>query len=68
MKKQFFTGPYYVNTVPGKVKKLVENTERGVKLTGRNISTDRYYTSIETADWLLNDKKITMVGTLQANR
>ena len=47
MKKFCVTGPYYINTVPAKVKKLVENAERKVKLTGRNISMDRYYTSIE---------------------
>ena len=60
-------GPYYLNNVPAKVKALVENTEQKVKLTGRNISMDRYYTSVVVADWLL-DKKITMVGTLMKNR
>ena len=62
------TGPFYVNTVSGKVKKLVNNCERKVKLQGRNISTDRYYTGIEIAEWLLREKKVTMLGTLQKNR
>ena len=61
-------GPYYVNNIPYKVKKLVNNQERGNKITGRNISMDRYYSSIEIADWLLKEKKITMLGTIQSNR
>jgi len=35
-------GPYYVKEVPEKVKKIVENQERFVKITRRNISMDRY--------------------------
>ena len=61
-------GPYYIPKVFEKVRKLVENTERYVKLQGRNISMDRYYTSIQLAEWLLDKKKITMLGTLQKNR
>lgn len=61
-------GPYYINNIPDKVKKLVNNQERGNKITGRNISMDRYYSSIEIADWLLKEKKITMLGTIQSNR
>lgn len=66
-KPQNGTGEYYINNVPDKVKALVRNTQRSVKLTGRNISTDRYYTSIPVADWLLS-QKITTLGTLQKNR
>ena len=29
---------------------------------------DRFYTSIEIADWLLKQKKVTMLGTFQSNR
>ena len=62
------TGPFYVKTVSAKVKALVNNAERCVKLQGRNISTDRYYTGIEIAEWLLREKKVTILGTLQKNR
>ena len=43
-------GPYYVKEVPEKVKKIVENQERFVKITRRNISMDRYYTSVQTGE------------------
>ena len=46
---------------------LVEKLSRHQKLEGRNISMDRLYTSFLIANWLLQ-RKITMVGTLQANR
>ncbi|KAJ4446865.1 hypothetical protein ANN_13565 [Periplaneta americana] len=36
--------------------------------TGRNVTTDRYYTSIELAEELYNDDKLTLVGTLKSNR
>ena len=44
---------------------LVEKLNRHQKLEGRNISMDRLYTSFLIANWLLQ-KKITVVGTLQA--
>ena len=62
------TGEFYIKETVEKVKKLVENQEREIKITGRNISTDRYYTGIQIADWLLNEKKVTLLGTLQKNR
>ena len=62
------SGPHYINNIPDKVKKLVNNQERKHEITGRNISTDRYYTSVQVADWLLKDKKVTIVGTMMSNR
>lgn len=60
-------GPFYTPTVLSKVQRLVTDLERHVSLKGRNITTDRYYTSIALANWLL-EKSITTIGTLMANR
>ena len=60
-------GPYYINSTIDHVKYLVSQTKRQVNLHGRNISTDRLYTSIECANWLL-DQNITTVGTVQKGR
>ena len=58
-------GPYYINTTEDYIKKLVSAMpESSVK--GRNISMDKLYTSISTANWLLNNN-ITSVGTLVSN-
>ena len=37
------------------------------RLTGRNISLDRYFTSITLAQWCL-EKKISIVGTMRTDR
>ena len=60
-------GPYYISTTEDYVKYLVNETEKDTCLQGRNISTDRLYTSISLANWLL-DRNITTVGTLNTNR
>ena len=60
-------GPYYISATEDYVKYLVNETEKDTSLQGRNISTDRLYTSIPLANWLL-DKNITTVGTLNTNR
>ena len=44
-----------------------DQAKKQVNLRGRNISTDRLYTSIECANWLL-DQNITTVGTVQKGR
>ena len=59
-------GPYYLKATEDYVKNLVESIP-GRNLKGRNISMDRLYTSIPTANWLLS-REITVVGTLQSNR
>ena len=41
---------YHVKEVPQKVKKIVKNQERFVKITRRNISMDCYYTSVQTGE------------------
>lgn len=58
---------YYVAGTIEYIKRLVDTLSKHQRLAGRNISMDRLYTSFEVADWLLQ-KKITMVGTIQANR
>ena len=60
-------GPYYIENTEQYVKYLVNETEKDISLHGRNISTDRLYTSIPLANWLL-DRHITTVGTLNTNR
>ena len=60
-------GPYYIDHTENYVKYLVEEFEKDASLLGRNISTDRLYTSISLANWLL-ERGITTVGTLNTNR
>lgn len=48
----------------GIVKRLVDP----IKNSGRNVTTDRYYTSVELAEDLYKDFGLTLVGTLQQNR
>ena len=45
----------------------MNNVSRYVDITGRNISMDRYFTSISLSVWL-KQKKITLVGTMKENR
>ena len=61
------TGPYYLEQTLDYVKYLVRKTLEHVSLIGRNISTDRLYTSIAQAIWLLK-KGITSVGTMGTGR
>ena len=60
-------GPFYIESTEQYVKYLINETEKDVSLHGRNLSTDRLYTSISLAKWLL-DRHITTVGTLNTNR
>ncbi|KAJ4430773.1 hypothetical protein ANN_19364 [Periplaneta americana] len=57
-------GPAEERTAKAVVRRLVKPLEG----TGRNVTTDRYYTSIELAEELYNDDKLTLVGTLKSNR
>ena len=59
--------PYYHPTVLELTKSLVANLERHVDLQGRNLSSDRYYTSIDLAEFLLS-RNMTIIGTIQINR
>ena len=60
-------GPYYVQTTDDIVKYLVNSLTREANIKRRNLSTDRYYTPTEIADWLL-EKNVTCVGTIKGNR
>ena len=60
-------GPYYLNTTFSYVKYLVTETDKDTSLKGRCISTDRLYTSIEQANWILS-KGITNLGTMDVKR
>ena len=46
---------------------MVSSLSNHANLQGRNISCNRFYTSIDIANWLL-EKKMTVVGTIKANR
>ena len=59
--------PYYVQTTDDIVKYLVNSVTREANIKGHNLSTDRFYTSIEIANWLL-EKNVTCVGTIKGNR
>ena len=59
--------PYYIDHTENYVKYLVEEFEKDASLLGRNISTDRLYTTISLANWLL-ERGNTTVGILNTNR
>ena len=59
---------YYVTGTDNYTKYLVNNTIRGKNcIRGRNISLDRYFTSLSIADWC-REQKITVTGTLRKDR
>ena len=60
-------GPYYIKGITATVKAMVEQLSRFVELDGRNITTDRLYTSYQLTNWLLS-KNITTTGTLMSNK
>lgn len=60
-------GKFYLQGTDKHVKSLVDETNKQVKLNGRNISPDRLYTGIPIVRWLPSND-ITVVGTLQSSR
>ena len=60
------TGPYYLSPTEDYVKSLVNAMPRS-SVKGRNISMDRLYRLISTANCLLKNE-IAVVGTLVTNR
>ena len=58
---------YYVTGTDEYLKYLVNNFLSNNKLTGRNISLGRYFTSVTLAQWCL-EKKISIVGTVRTDR
>ncbi len=53
------------NNIPSLIVKELVSHLRGSR---RNITIDRYYTSIELTGELLTDFKLTMLGTISTNR
>ncbi|XP_069694029.1 piggyBac transposable element-derived protein 3-like isoform X1 [Periplaneta americana] len=49
-------------------KSIVKRLAMPLKGSGRNITTDRYYTSVELAEELYPDYGLTLVGTMQTKR
>ena len=58
---------HYLTSTDDIIKHLVSSLSGHANLEGRNISCDRFYTSIDIANWLLEKKK-TVVGTIKTNR
>lgn len=58
------TGPFAVSNKPTDVVKRLTNEISG---TGRNITVDNWFTSLELADYLLQ-KNLTLVGTMRKNK
>ena len=57
----------YVTGTDNYTKYLVEGLEQHVNLQGRNISMDRYFTSMTISEYLL-DKGMTVVVTMRLDR
>ena len=58
---------YYVPDTDEKSMYLVTKLRLYCDLTGRNITMDRYFTSLSIADWLLG-RNMAVVGTMKDNR
>ena len=58
---------FYVTGTDNYTKYLVDSIKQYVRLRGRNISMDRYFTSLPVAEYLL-ENDITVVGTLRSHR
>ena len=59
-------GPHYIQTMDDIVKYLVNSLTREANIKGCNLFTDRFYTSIVIANWLL-EKNVTCVSTIKGN-
>lgn len=58
-------GAYQVpNDAASVVKRLIKTIDK----SGRNVTADNYFTSIQLANDLLTDHKLTLVGTLRKNK
>lgn len=69
-KPQVLGSPYYITGTDNYTKYLVENiikTGGTACMKGRNISLDRYFTSMTIAEWCL-EKDITITGTMRRDR
>ena len=61
-------GKFYRTGIENVTKYLTDCMADKRKLEGRNISFDRLYTLFTLATWLLNEKHVTYIGTLMANK
>ena len=63
------SGPYYiVDGVQGYVKDLINRFNSERKNGGRNVTMDRLYRSVETAQWLLDEHDMTTTMTMISTR
>lgn len=58
-------GPYRMDN---SAKSVVERLVAPISGSGRNVTTDRWFTSKELADDLLANHNLTLVGTIRSNR
>lgn len=58
-------GPYHLDTKP---LALVDRMCNVISKTGRNVTTDNWFTSIELAKLLLHKHNLTTVGTIRKNK
>jgi len=47
---------------------IVRNITEHIRGSGKNITMDRYYTTVDLAEELVKERNLTMLGTLQSNR
>jgi len=57
-----------LSEVSNKPKDIVCRLSQTIKGSSRSITMDRFYSSVELADELWHNFKLTMVGTMNANR
>ncbi|KAJ8896880.1 hypothetical protein PR048_002226 [Dryococelus australis] len=58
-------GPYRTNN---RASSVVKHLITSISNTGHNITMDNYFTSVELAEELLRDHKLTIVGTFHKNK
>lgn len=54
--------------VPSGTIPVVKRLITPISNTGRNVTTDRFYTSVQLAEELFEEHNLTLVGTMQLNR
>lgn len=59
---------HYVKGTTNTVKKVLGKLAGLQELQGRHLTFDRLYTTVELEQWLLDDMKMTSLGTLMKNK